>query len=123
MTAQNHYNQQDQILIEKVLAGDAGAFGTVIKNTEGLVAQIVYKMISNREDRKDISQEVYLKAYKNLSSFRSDAKLSTWIARIAYNTCLNHLEKKKFLLMDDVEFTENLVSNTTAFVLDQKKVQ
>ena len=121
MTAQNHYNQQDRILIEKVLAGDAAAFGTVIKNTEGLVVQIVYKMVSNREDRKDISQEVYLKAYKNLSSFRSDAKLSTWIARIAYNTCLNHLEKKKFLLMDDVKFTEKLASNTTAFVLDQKE--
>ena len=121
VNVQNHYNQQDRILIEKVLAGDADAFGIIIKNTEGLVAQIVYKMINNREDRKDLAQDVYLKAYKNLSSFRSDAKLSTWIARISYNTCLNHLEKKKFLLMDDVEFTENLVSNTTAFVLDQKE--
>ena len=121
MNDQNHYNQQDRILIGKVLAGDADAFGTVIKNTEGLVAQIVYKMIGNKEDRRDIAQDVYLKAYKNISSFRSESKLSTWIARIAYNTCLNHLEKKKLLLMDDMEFTEKLASNTTAFVLDQKE--
>ena len=121
VNVQNHYNQQDRILIEKVLAGDADAFGIIIKNTEGLVAQIVYKMINNREDRKDLAQDVYLKAYKNLSSFRSDAKLSTWIARISYNTCLNHLEKKKLLFMDDMEFTEKLASNTTAFVLDQKE--
>lgn len=121
MNVQNHYKQQDRILIEKVLAGDADAFGTVIKNTEGLVAQIVYKMIGNKEDRRDIAQDVYLKAYKNLSSFRSEAKLSTWIARIAYNACLNYLEKKKLLLVDNIDFTEKLAGNNTAFALDQKE--
>jgi RNA polymerase sigma-70 factor, ECF subfamily len=121
VNVQNHYNQQDRILIEKVLAGDADAFGTVIKNTEGLVAQIVYKMIGNKEDRRDIAQDVYLKAYKNLSSFRSEAKLSTWIARIAYNACLNYLEKKKLLLLDNIDVTEKLASNNTGFALDQKQ--
>ena len=121
MNVQNHYNQQDRILIENVLTGDADAFGTVIKNTEGLVAQIVYKMIDNREDRRDIAQDVYLKAYKNLSSFRSASKLSTWIASIAYNTCLNHLEKKKLLLVDNIDFTEKLAGNNTVFALDQKE--
>jgi len=121
VNVQNHYNQQDRILIDKILAGNADAFGTVIKNTEGLVAQIVYKMIGNKEDRRDIAQDVYLKAYKNLSSFRSEAKLSTWIARIAYNTCFNYLEKKKLLLVDNIDFTETLACNDTAFVSDQKE--
>lgn len=121
MNVQNHYNQQDRILIGKVLGGDADAFGTVIKNTEGLVAQIVYKMIGNKEDRRDIAQDVYLKTYKNLSSFRSEAKLSTWIARIAYNACLNYLEKKKLLLVDNIDFTEKLAGNNTTFELDQKE--
>ena len=121
MNTQNHYNLQDRVLIEKVLAGDADAFGTVIKNTERLVAQIVYKMIGNSEDRKDIVQDVYVKAYKSLSSFRSEAKLSTWIARIAYNTCLNYLEKKKLLMVENIDFTEKLAGNTIAFALDQKE--
>ena len=121
MNDQNHYNLQDRILVEKVLAGGANDFSIIIKNTEALVAQIIYKMIAGKEDRKDIAQEVYLKAYKNLPGFRFDAKLSTWIARIAYNACLNHLEKKQLLLMDNFDFTEKLASNTTVFVLDQKE--
>ena len=93
----------------------------IIKNTEALVAQVIYKMVSNREDRKDLSQEVYLKAYKNLTGFRFESKLSTWIARIAYNTCLNHLEKKQLLLQNDIELPDKLVSNTASSVLDLKE--
>lgn len=91
-------NLPDQLLVESVLSGNTGAFGQIIRNTEGLVAQIVFKMISNPEDRKDISQDIYLKAYKNLKGFRFQSKLSTWIGQIAYNTCLTWLEKKKYLL-------------------------
>ena len=104
MTDQNHHNLQDRILVEKVLAGDATAFGVIIKNTEALVAQVICRMITGREDRKDMAQDVYLKAYKNLAGFRFESKLSTWIARIAYNACLNHLDKKKLLLLDDPDW-------------------
>lgn len=92
--------QADQELVGKVLGGDANAFVTVIQNTEGLVTQIVFKMIANTEDRKDIAQDIYLKAYKSLAGFRHQSKLSTWIAQIAYNTCLSYLEKKKLVLFD-----------------------
>lgn len=68
-------------MVEKVLAGDPCAFSTIIKNTEALVALVMYKMTNNREGRKDIAQEVYLKAYKNIAGFRFESKLSTWIAR------------------------------------------
>lgn len=54
-------NDSDQYLVDKVLGGDADAFGVIIRNTEGLVAQIVFKMINNSEDRKDIAQDIYLK--------------------------------------------------------------
>ncbi|HZE86027.1 MAG TPA: sigma-70 family RNA polymerase sigma factor [Puia sp.] len=91
----------DSHLVDKVLRGDTHAFGLIIKNTEGLVAQIVYKMIGNPEDRKDIAQDVYLKAFSKLGGFRFQSKLSTWIARIAYNTCLSWLEKKKLVFPGD----------------------
>jgi RNA polymerase sigma-70 factor (ECF subfamily) len=58
-------------------------------------------MIHHSSDREDICQDVFLKIFQNLPSFRQEAKLSTWIGRIAYNSCLNHIEKKKTFLMED----------------------
>jgi RNA polymerase sigma-70 factor (ECF subfamily) len=55
-------------------------------------------MIVNAEDRKDMEQEIYLKVYKNLGSFEQRSKLSTWVAKIAYNACINYLSKKKLAL-------------------------
>ncbi|MDB5155794.1 MAG: polymerase sigma-70 factor, subfamily [Mucilaginibacter sp.] len=94
------YHAADKELVEKVLAGDRYAFGKIIKNTEALVAMIVFKMIANSGDRKDLVQDIYLKAYHGLPNFRFMAKLSTWIGQIAYHTCLHYLEKKKLLLLD-----------------------
>jgi len=92
----------DRQLVEKVLTGDTSAFATIIKNTEALVAQIVFKMVDNIEDRKDLAQDIYLKAYKNLPGFRFGSKFSTWIAQVSYNTCLDYLRKKKLVLQDTV---------------------
>lgn len=88
----------DQLLVERVLRGDTPAFKTIIDQTEGLVAQIVCKMVHNREDMRDIVQDVYMKAFHKLDGFRFQSKLSTWIGQIAYNTCLSYLEKKKLVL-------------------------
>lgn len=100
-------NRADHILVDRVLSGDTNAFSIIISNTERLVAQIVFKMISNNEDKKDIAQDIYLKAFKNLSSFKYQSKLSTWIGTIAYNTCLNHIEKKKLVFIDTTFKLEN----------------
>lgn len=96
------YYAADKELVEKVLTGDNHAFGKIIKNTEGLVAMIVFKMVANSADRKDLVQDIYLKAFDKLSGFQFKSKLSTWIGQIAYHTCLHFLEKKKLLLLDQV---------------------
>ena len=104
----------DKQLVEKILSGDTDVFAAIIKNTEALVAQIVFKMISNVEDRKDIAQDIYLKAYKNLPRFRFGSKLSTWIAQIAYNTCLDYIRRKKLILVENLceeEKTGNIKFN------------
>lgn len=87
----------DKQLVHKALSGDAQAFGIIIRDTEKLVGQIVCRMVSNVEDRKDLAQEIYLKAYRNLAVFKHASKLSTWIAQISYNTCMDYLRKKKLL--------------------------
>ena len=104
----------DKQLVERVLKGDHNAFGMIIQHTEGLVTQIVFKMVSRKEDHKDIAQDIYLKAYKNLPGFKFQSLLSTWIASIAYNTCLNYLEKKKLVLViDDDEKNEEHANSDT----------
>jgi RNA polymerase sigma factor (sigma-70 family) len=91
----------DKHLVDSVLRGNTQAFGAIIKSTEAMIAQIVYKMIPNPEDRKDIAQDVYLRAFHKLDSFKFQSKLSTWIAQIAYNACLSWLEKKKLVFPGD----------------------
>jgi RNA polymerase sigma factor, sigma-70 family len=90
-------NPEDKQLINRILCGDTRAFSIIIKNTENLVAQIVFKMIPATEDRKDLAQDIYLKAFHSLAGFKFQSKLSTWIARIAYNTCLSWIEKEKLV--------------------------
>jgi RNA polymerase sigma-70 factor (ECF subfamily) len=116
---QNENNLTDQPLVEKVLRGDTNAFKTIIKNTEGLVAQIIFKMIASAEDRKDIAQDIYLKTFQKLASFKFQSKLSTWIAQIAYNTCINHLEKKKLLLIENNE-DDNEPDDETLGIMNTK---
>lgn len=103
MNNKNENNLSDQSLVEKVLSGNTNAFKTIMKNTEGLVVQIIFKMIPNSEDRKDIAQDVFFKSFQKLGSFKFQSKLSTWVGQIAYNTCLNYLEKKKLILLDNDE--------------------
>ena len=98
MTNKTDNNFTDQYLISKVLSGDTNAFGAIIKTTERLVAQIVFKMIPNVEDRKDIAQDIYLKVFNKQAGFKYQSKLSTWIAQVAYNTCLDYLAKRKLVL-------------------------
>jgi RNA polymerase sigma factor (sigma-70 family) len=88
-------NLADKQLIDQVLRGDDRAFETLIRQTEKLVAQIVFKMIPVAEDRKDLAQDIYLKVYHHLTTFKFQSKFSTWVAQIAFNTCLSWVDKKK----------------------------
>lgn len=106
MNIQKANTLSDESLVKAVLAGERKAFRLIIKQSEGLVAQMTFKMINSPGDRKDIAQDVFLKVYKNLSKFQYKSKLSTWIGQITYNTCLNYLEKKKLVLMDDFDMRE-----------------
>ncbi len=89
-------------IIKKILKGDHESFEVIIESYKKLVYHIVFRMIYNNADREDICQDVFIKVYQNLSTFQFRSKFSTWISRIAYNTCLNHLAKRSPQLMDDI---------------------
>lgn len=79
----------EKILVEKVVKGDRNSFNEIVENYKKLVAHIVYTIIKNPNDRDDLCQDIFMKVYVNLGSFRFKSRLSTWIGRIAYNACLN----------------------------------
>jgi RNA polymerase sigma factor (sigma-70 family) len=85
----------DKAMVERVLQGDTNAFANIIRSTEGLVAAIVFRMIPNGEDRKDVVQDIYLKTFQKLGTFRFQSRLSTWIGQITFNTCFSFLERRK----------------------------
>jgi RNA polymerase sigma-70 factor (ECF subfamily) len=85
----------DKSLVDLVLRGDQRAFAVILRRTERLVVQIVHRMIADPHLRKDILQEVYMKAWQHLPGFRQEAKLSTWIARIAYHACVDEIRRSQ----------------------------
>ncbi|MEK7774984.1 MAG: sigma-70 family RNA polymerase sigma factor [Candidatus Zixiibacteriota bacterium] len=92
----------DDLLISQILSGDQKSFRVVIDRFGRLVNHIVFRLIPNGADREDLVQEIFVRVYENLGSFRQESRLSTWIARIAYNTCHNHLQKCKVALFEDM---------------------
>ncbi len=94
--------EKDRVVIKKILQGNLRAFRLLIDSHQRLVAHIVYRMVSNAEDQEEICQEVFIKVYQNLSKFKFESKLSTWIGRIAYHTTVNHIRTEKLPLYDDI---------------------
>lgn len=88
-------------LIKNIISGDVQAFQSLVEKHQRLVAHIVFRMIPDKAEQQDLCQDIFLRAYQNLPGFLFNAKFSTWLAKIAFNSCINYLEKKKLLLYDD----------------------
>ena len=93
--------RSERELVEQVLDGDRDAFLSFIERYERLVKHVVFRMVDDDRDREELCQDVFMRAYRYLDDFRFESKVSTWLARIARNTCLNHLEKKEMPLYAD----------------------
>lgn len=98
---EDDYERTERELVEQVLDGDREAFLGFIERYERLVKHVVFRMVTDEQDREELCQDVFVRAYRYLDGFRFESKLSTWLARIARNTCLNHLEKKEIPLYAD----------------------
>src|SRR4051812_12603985 len=82
-------------IVSRVIAGDMAAFAQLVRQYEGLVRHIAGRLANNREDAKDICQEVFISVYKGLPGFAFQSKLSSWIGRIAWHTTVSYLRKYK----------------------------
>jgi len=87
-------------LVLQVLSGSDSALRLLISKHERLVMHMVSRVIQDDMDREELCQDVFIKVYEKLGSFKFDAKLSTWVATIAYRTAVNFAKKKKLDQVD-----------------------
>ncbi|QMU31605.1 RNA polymerase sigma factor [Adhaeribacter radiodurans] len=109
---------EDQEILQKFQNPDSRnlAFNQLIRKYQQKVYWHVQKMVIDHDDADDLTQEVFIKIWKNLPEFRKDAQLYTWIYRIATNECLNFLKSKKrrfFLPITDIseELSQKIDAN------------
>ena len=101
----------DQKIINQILEGDTNAFSVLVDNYKDLVFTLAMRMVKNREEAEEVSQDTFIKVYKSLNKFKGNSKFSTWIYRVAYNTCLDRLKKikREYNVVAIDEFTEHQV--------------
>ena len=105
----------EQILVERARRNDLQAFRQIVDRYKQTVYRIAYDMTGNRHDAEDVSQEVFLKAYRSIHQFRGAAKLSTWLYRITVNACYDHRSRKSFSVMKPHEDPEQQGEHTPMF--------
>jgi len=87
----------DAELVRRFKAGDEDAFSTIVRRHQPRLLQAATVMLKNEQDAIDLTQDVFVKAYSSLLSFREDAALYTWLYRILYNKCISFIRRKKIV--------------------------
>jgi len=95
---------EEKELLLNLQGGDKTAFKQFFNRYQQLVYNVCYRMSDSREDAEDITQDVFIKAFQSIANFRGDAKLSTWLYRIAVNTCLKYQNRKKLNRLVSLDF-------------------
>jgi RNA polymerase sigma-70 factor (ECF subfamily) len=81
----------DQVLVERVQQGDKQAFNLLVGRYQTKVCNLIARYLNNPSDVPDVAQEVFIKAYRSIGSFRGESAFYTWLYRVAVNTSKNHI--------------------------------
>lgn len=119
MTAINH--DPDAELVERYLSGDTAAFDEIMIRYERQIYRICYRFVENRDDAMDLAQEVFIKAFEHLATFRRESSLKTWLYRIAMNHCINHVKKNSQEFVEVTEYTGSVHSSVQAQLEDSEQ--
>ena len=90
-----HSQVSEEQLLSRARSGDQVAFGELCLRYTGMLKQRIFRIVRNREDAEDVLQETLLSAYRHLDTFRGTSRVSTWMMRIAINTSLMALRKRR----------------------------
>lgn len=86
---------EEEELLTKIKTGDSNAFFELVTLYKQKVINTCYRFLLNKEDAEDTAQEVFIEVFQSIRNFRGDARLSTWICRIAVTKCLDEIKKRK----------------------------
>jgi len=89
--------QEDSFYINKVLSGNLPAYAILVEKHKNLAYTLAFRIAKNHEDAEEIAQDSFLKAYNSLSTFKQEAKFSTWLYKIVFNTAISRARKKQIL--------------------------
>lgn len=109
----------DAQIVQRVLKGDADHFQELVSRYQKQVFGICYRMIRQREEAEDLSQEVFIKAYRYLQQYNHEHKFSSWLLKIATNTCIDAIRKKRVDTMpldDGINTSQEDASAEKAFL-------
>src|SRR5215475_12697382 len=119
MTATNP--DVDAELVERYLSGDTAAFDELMVRYERQIYRVCYRFVDNREDAMDLAQEIFIKAFEHLPSFRRESSLKTWLYRIAMNHCINHVKKHSQEFVEVTEFTASVSPTIQSHLENQEQ--
>ncbi len=94
--SQNPSPEDDNALVRAFQAGDRSAFDRLVLHHQDRVFTTCYRILGNYEDADDTAQETFVKAFRSLKRFRMESAFSTWLFRIAVNSCKNRLKSAEF---------------------------
>lgn len=120
--------EDDRYYIDKVLAGNISAFAFLVEKHKNVAFTIANKIVRNREDAEEVTQDAFLKIYQSLATFKGDAKFKTWLYRIVYNTAISKTRKKTFEWspLDDYttdNFTEDEIRENVDKLNDDEQIE
>jgi RNA polymerase sigma-70 factor (ECF subfamily) len=103
-------------LIKRIQDGETGAFSALLHQHQDAVFSLIVQIVSSREDAEELTQDVFIKAFKKINSFRGDSAISTWLYRIAYNTAISATRKRKQVF---INLEEKNLNNMPDEVVDE----
>jgi RNA polymerase sigma-70 factor, ECF subfamily len=118
----------DSEIISLVLSGDHNAYATLVDRYKSYVFTLTLRFTKSREDAEEVSQDIFIKAYRSLADFKGTAKFSTWLYTIVNTTCITFLRKKRLEVksLDDEKTFEVADSQDSGFranLVEQKSRQ
>ena len=105
----------DEQMVERALSGDPEAFGEIVRRWERRIFALAFGMLGREEDARDATQETFLAAFRSLRGFRGDAKVSSWLHRIAVNQCITRQRRAK--VRSETALEDEAEKNATVFAM------
>jgi RNA polymerase sigma-70 factor (ECF subfamily) len=108
-------------IISLVLKGDHNAYAMLVERYKSYVFTLVLRFVKSREDAEEVSQDIFIKAYRSLADFRGTAKFSTWLYTVVNTTCITFLRKKRLDVhsLDNEKVFEMAESKDSGFSANQ----